>query len=149
MVDLQQKDILHENKMSYAKNFFSRDFSGKVKKEMQVIGRTGKYSRGATCFIHLIPDEDEYNINGEKYFRNLLTPFIESINAKVSERTLKYEEVTFKLPKGSIVEGLKHQNRCPTFSRKMTALSYSTLFITKELKIILILINSSKTFLIL
>ena len=58
---------------TFAKNFKVRDVSGKVKDQMQTIGQTGKSSRFATCFVHIIPDEDEYNKNEELYLNTLLS----------------------------------------------------------------------------
>ena len=106
---MEKKQFLQENRMNFAKNFKVRDVSGRVKDQMQTIGQTGKSSRFATCFVHIIPDEEEYNKNEELYLKNLLTGLVESLNKRVSERFTQYESICFKVSTVPIVSTLTHE----------------------------------------
>lgn len=118
MEDMEKKQFLQENRMNFAKNFKVRDVSGKVKDQMQTIGQTGKSSRFATCFVHIIPDEDEYNKNEELYLNTLLSNLVASLNKRVCERITQYESICFKLPTVPIVETLTHEVLPNFFSRE-------------------------------
>lgn len=103
MEDMEQKDLLQECQINFTKNFKTRR-NGKVMNTMQVIGITGKSKRLATCFVHIVPDEEEFTKDKEGYLRTLLSKLIEKINERAAAREIKYENVLFKLPRSSIVD---------------------------------------------
>ena len=105
MEDMERKNFLQETDIHFAKKFKAKNSNGKSLKKLQTIGTSGKSPRLATCFIHIVSDEDEYCKNEEAYLKNILDPLIKHMNEKVSERQIQYESLTFKLPRGgSILE---------------------------------------------
>lgn len=96
--DMENKSFLQDNNLSYAKNFKARDYSGKVTQKMQAIGLTGKSSRLATAFIHIISDEDDYNNRKEGYLSELVGNLVKNMNEKASQRTMQFQNIVFKMP---------------------------------------------------
>ena len=98
MEDMERKEFLQENSMNFAKNFKVRDYSGKATDKIQTIGQTGKSSRFATAFVHIISNEDDYNSNQEAYLSELVGNLVQNMNARVDQRITQYESICFKVP---------------------------------------------------
>ena len=98
MEDMERKEFLRENNLNFTKNFKVRDYSGKITDKMQSIGQTGKSSRFATAFVHIIADEDDYDSNQEAYLADLVGNLVENMNARVNQRVTQYESICFKVP---------------------------------------------------
>ena len=103
---MERSDFLQEHDMHFSKKFKARNNAGQVLKKLQTVGISGKSARLATCFIHVISDEDEYNKDKEAYLKKKLGDLIEGMNAKVNERSVQYESFTFKLPRTTILESI-------------------------------------------
>lgn len=104
MEDMERKDFLKETDMHFAKKFKAKNSAGTSLKKLQTIGISGKSPRLATCFIHIISDEEEYGKDEEGYLKSKLGDLIQHMNAKVSERQVQYESLTFQLPRSPIVD---------------------------------------------
>ena len=97
MEDMENKEFLNANKITFTKNFKARDLEGKVMNKLQHIGY--KSPRKATCFIHIVPDEEEYYEDEEKYLKELCGSLVANMNEHVQGRQIQYEDIVFKVPK--------------------------------------------------
>jgi len=133
MEDMEQKQFLKDSDMNFAKNFKVRDYSGKINDTMQTIGLTGKSSRFATCFVYIIPDEEEYNQNEGEYLNTLVGNLVEKMNNRVSERLMQYESITFKLPVSPLVVTMTNEP-LPNFFCKDDCLQLFTFLYNKDIE---------------
>ena len=104
MEDMERKSFLEDANMHFAKNFKARNKEGKVLNKKQTIGVTGKSPRGATGFIHIMPDEEEYSKDEEKYLRKVIEHLVETMNAHVEKRSVQFEKILFKTSLSPFVE---------------------------------------------
>lgn len=104
MEDMERKSFLQDSEMHFAKNFKARNSEGVALNKIQTIGMTGKSTKGATCFIHIISDEEEYNKDEESYLRNLTDNLVKNMNNLVEKRATQFEDIVFKVPKAPFME---------------------------------------------
>lgn len=105
MEDMEQKELLQECEINFAKSFKGRK-NGRAMKTLQSIGITGKSQRLATSFVHIVPNEDEFGKDMEAYLRRLLSKLVDKLNERAASRAIKYENVLFKVPKSKIVNNM-------------------------------------------
>ena len=116
MEDMEKKQFLQDTEMNFVKNFKARDATGAIKEEMQVIGYTNKSTRAATCFVHIISDEEEFLKDEENYLVEVIGKLIDAMNEKVSERTIQYDDILFKLPIGTFQSTMTNEPLINYFS---------------------------------
>ena len=64
----------------------------------------------------MISDEETYYGDEEKYLRELVGNLVSKMNEKVSERTIQYEDITFKLPFSPFRESMTAEPLCSYFN---------------------------------
>lgn len=133
MEDMERKDFLKENRIHFTMNFKVCDSSGNVKDQMQTIGQTGKSARFATCFVHIIADEEEYNNDEESYLKTLITKLVESLNTRLSERKVHYETIEFKVPTVPFEETMTSK-ALPTFFSTEDCFQLFNFLYSKDIK---------------
>ena len=97
-------DFLNRTKMNFAKNFFQRSFNGKVMTQLQALGYKGTSDRGAWCFIHIIPNEEEYQKDKNIYITALAQNLLKEMEQTYESRTIKYSPIKFCMPAIPLVE---------------------------------------------